>query len=71
MNRVKPSTTRCDMDGKKLEYEIIWGERPEALTERVRDRIKEGWTPLGAPFIDPDEDYVNENAMFQAMTRQS
>lgn len=45
-----------------LEYEIV--KRPDlsALIEKVRDEIREGWAPLGAPFIDLADCY-------QAMTR--
>lgn len=47
-----------------LEYDIIYAGNLDDLLHRVRTMIKEGWSPLGGPFV-KDDNY------HQAMVRDT
>ena len=44
------------------QYEILKSETSEALCIKVREAIKDGWQPLGAPFRE-------HHVWFQAITK--
>jgi hypothetical protein len=58
--------------GKIIDYDILWGDDPELVSENMYSAFADGWQPLGPPSVikfKAEDEHEFPQRIFQAIVK--